>query len=166
MSFQTSALLVSWVAILLLALVVSGLVRQVHTLTRGAPMAARRVGLAAGTPAPRFEELVPAVAGPLVLMFAGAGCRICAELLPEAARRAGPGVTVRALYPAEVPADAPRPDGALASVHGSAAELFQLYQVVATPYAVLVGADGRVIESLPLGSVDALRDLFDRVGSS
>ena len=35
MSFQTSALILSWIAILLLALVVSGLVRQVHALSNG-----------------------------------------------------------------------------------------------------------------------------------
>lgn len=35
MDFVTSALLLSWVAIALLALVVSGLVRQVHQLSRG-----------------------------------------------------------------------------------------------------------------------------------
>lgn len=162
MSFTVSALLLSWVAIALLALVVSGLVRQVHALTTGGAdaVSARRIGPVAGAPAPRFDELAPTVPGPLVLLFAGEGCRTCAQLLPAAADTAGAGVTVRALYPAAVPPDAPPPGGALASVRGAAAELFQLYHVVATPYAVLVGADGRVVESRPLGSADALRGLL------
>ena len=164
MSFQTSALLLSWVAILLLALVVSGLVRQVHALTRGTlPGAALpRVGPVVGGPAPRFDALAPDVPGPLLLMFAGEGCRTCTTLLPEAAERAGPGLTIRVCYPGPVPADAPPPGGAIATVHGDEAELFRLYQVVATPYAVLVGVDGRVAESLPVGSADALHGLLDR----
>jgi hypothetical protein len=47
MTFQTSALILSWVAILLLALVVSGLIRQVHALAAGP----RRVGPRPGAPA-------------------------------------------------------------------------------------------------------------------
>jgi len=162
MSFQTSALLLSWVAILLLAFVVSGLVRQVHALTAGAASVARRVGPAVGAPAPRFEPLAPAVPGPLVLVFAGEGCRTCGSLLPRAAQHAGPGVTIRVCYPGAVPADAPEPRGALAEVHGGEAELFQLYQIVATPYGVLVDAAGRVVEALPIGSADALHGLLDR----
>src|ERR671922_19038 len=51
MSFQTSALLVTWAVLLLLALVVAGLVRQVHALGRGVPQAAA-LGPAPGSPAP------------------------------------------------------------------------------------------------------------------
>ncbi len=167
MSFQTSALLLSWVAILLLALVVSGLVRQVHALTTGAGgTAPQRVGPVVGAPAPRFDVLAPARPGPLVLVFAGEGCRTCTTLLPDAAGRAGPGVTVRVLYPDAVPADAPGPSGAIASVRGGSAELFRVYQVVATPYAVLVGADGRVAEALPVGSPDALHGVLDRAAEA
>ncbi|HEY0636019.1 MAG TPA: hypothetical protein VGD67_00080, partial [Pseudonocardiaceae bacterium] len=68
MSFQTSALLLSWVAILLLALVVSGLVRQVHALTSGNAALGRRVGPAVGTAAPRWAELAPAAPVPTLLL--------------------------------------------------------------------------------------------------
>jgi len=154
MSFQTSALLLSWVAILLLALVVSGLVRQVHGLTAGAGPAARGIGLPAGTPAPDFDLLAPPSPGPLVLLFAGTDCRTCAALLPSAVAMAGPGVTLRVLYPDAVPAGAP------SAARGGAADLFRSYGVIATPFGVLVDATGRVRGCVPVGSVDALRRLL------
>lgn len=186
MSFQASALLLSWVAILLLALVVSGLVRQVSALTAGsAGGPGRGIGPAAGTPAPDFRRLAPPSPGPLVLLFAGTDCRTCQALVAEAAgiveaitgagattadaagkaeaagSAAEAGVAVRVLYPAAVPATAPTwPAGALVGVHGDAADLFGSYRVPATPFAVLVDRGGRVRRSVPLGSVDALRALL------
>jgi len=44
-SFETSALVVTWVALLLLAFVVAGLVRQVHALSSGAGARPARTGL-------------------------------------------------------------------------------------------------------------------------
>ncbi|MBM0256965.1 hypothetical protein [Micromonospora sp. 4G55] len=69
MSFQTSALILSWIAILLLALVVSGLVRQVHALSTGTVGRPGSVGLRPGSPAPRFRDLAPPSPATLVLLF-------------------------------------------------------------------------------------------------
>lgn len=164
MSFQTSALILSWVAILLLALVVSGLVRQVHALSTGlagptAPPAT--VGLRPGAPAPGLDEL-GAAGGPLLLLFLSADCRTCAGVLGEAVRHAGGEVALRVLYAGAIPAAAA---GLLVPVHGEAAELFDRYDAIATPFAVVVDGAGRVQRSEPVGSPAALRALLERIGA-
>ncbi|MEU4565280.1 hypothetical protein [Micromonospora sp. NPDC023956] len=163
MSFQTSALILSWIAILLLALVVSGLVRQVHALSSG--MVQRRpesVGLSAGTPAPGFTRLAPtAPAVPLVLLFLDPDCGTCGEVLSEAADQAGrDGLEFRVLYRDDAPA---RAAGLPVTVLDGEAELFDRYDALATPFATVVDPAGRVLRAEPLGSRAALRRLLDAV---
>jgi hypothetical protein len=159
MSFQTSALILSWVAIALLALVVSGLVRQVHTLSAGPARPAEPVGLAPGAAAPGLDLLAAGASGPVLLLFLSADCRTCTGVLAEAARHTG-AVTLRALYAGPAPAtDLP------VSVHGGQAALFERYDAIATPFAVLVDPSGRVVRSEPVGSPAALRTLLDRVAT-
>jgi hypothetical protein len=167
MSFETSALLVSWVAIALLALVVSGLVRQVHALTSG-HVHGGEVGPRTGSPAPALSRLGSGQAG-TVLLFLSEGCGPCEEILDEAASLAAGAaahdVAVRALYPSTAPslprAPSADPPADLTLLDGEAT-LFEQYMIPATPFAVLVDATGRVARSEPLGSRRALRQLLDR----
>ncbi|NDU74039.1 hypothetical protein GWI34_15535 [Actinomadura sp. DSM 109109] len=147
MSFQNSALLLSWVAILLLALVVAGLVRQVHALGQGA---ARPTGLgpAVGTPAPAFDRL-----GPGLLLFLDRECGVCADVLDAVP----PGRPLHAVFAGPPPDGPPRPG--VTVLAGEQDGLFADYGVPATPFAVLVGADGRVRAAEPVGSPEALRAL-------
>ena len=112
MSFQTSALILSWIAILLLALVVSGLVRQVHAMSSG--LVQRRpesVGLRPGSPAPGFARLAPVPpAAPLVLLFLDPDCGTCAEVLAEATGQVDRAdLEFRVLYRDSAPAQAAAP---------------------------------------------------------
>lgn len=162
MSFTTSALLVSWVAIGLLALVVSGLVRQVHALTSGAAGGFRaQLGPRTGAPAPQHAELAGGEAGTLLLLFLSDECRSCAEVLAETARLAPEiataGVLPRALYRSSSRPQAPFP------VRVDATLLFDAYAVPLTPFAVVVGDGGRVLRSEPIGSGAALRELVEQV---
>jgi hypothetical protein len=164
MSFQTSALILSWIAILLLALVVSGLVRQVHALSRAVVI--RRpesVGLPPGTPAPGFVALAPVPPATLVLLFLEPDCGTCTEMLEEAvAQTDRDGFALRALYRGEIPPHlAGRPVRAL----GGQAELFERYDAVATPFATVVDRTGRVLRSGPAGSPAALRHLLGHISS-
>ncbi|HVQ91858.1 MAG TPA: hypothetical protein VMU51_12565 [Mycobacteriales bacterium] len=175
MSFQTSALILSWVAILLLALVVSGLVRQVHVLSSGLVRPAGRggstgpVGLAPGALAPGLDLLGTDRSGPVLLLFLSADCHTCSAVLTEAAHLTGSArltgaaqdagdLSVRALYAGPAPAT----DLGI-GVYGGQAELFERYDAIATPFAVLVDPSGRVVRSEPVGSPAALRTLLDRV---
>jgi hypothetical protein len=144
-SFQTSALIVTWVALLLLACVVAGLVRQVHALSAGGPRAVR-AGLRPGDQAD--------VEGPAVLLFLRATCTTCVDALAEAAA-AVDRLPVLALYEGQAP-DPPPGVTALRDQGHRFAE----YGALATPFAVLVGADGRITAAAPVGSRAAVRDLL------
>ncbi|MUN36077.1 hypothetical protein [Actinomadura litoris] len=147
MSFQDSALLLSWAAILLLALVVAGLVRRVHALGGGA-RGPGALGPAAGARAPAFDRL-----GPGLLLFLDRDCGACADVLAAAGDLGGP---LHAVFAGPAP-DAPRVPGTVLTFERDG--LFADYRVPATPFAVLVGEDGRVRASEPVGSPDALREL-------
>jgi hypothetical protein len=162
MSFQTSALILSWVAILLLALVVSGLIRQVHALSAGGGQRPGSLGPPPGSPAPGIDLLAPDRRRPVVLLFLSENCRTCAEALDEAGRAGPGGVPVRALYAGAGPAatgDQPVP------IDSGQAELFERYDVIVTPFAVVVDRTGRVVSAEPVGSGAALRGVLDRAGA-
>jgi hypothetical protein len=164
--FMTSALIASWAAILLLGLVVSGLVRQVHQLSRGAPSAGRapaRLGLHPGTPAPQAAELFGTdLTDGGVLLFLSADCRTCQDVLAEVGRRvhAPGGPAFRALYSGPAPQTAAA-GKAPVPLQGGREDLFAAYDALATPFAVTVATDGRVLRSVPLGSPAALTELLD-----
>jgi hypothetical protein len=158
MSFQTSALIVTWAALLLLALVVSGLVRQVHALSSGGARRADRLGLRPGSPAPNVDQL--GIRPPAVLLFLSEDCHTCTNVLDEAGRLDGNGLELHALYVGSVP---PGSDVQPIAVHGWQAELFERYDAIVMPFAVVVGHDGRVVGSEPLGSPQALRSLLSRL---
>lgn len=156
MSFETSALLLSWVAILLLALAVSGLIRQVHGLANGGARP-DSTGLRPGSRAPGLDRLTRDRTGPVLLLFLDTGCRTCAEVLGEAASIRPAQITLRFLYAGPAPAtDTPL------ELHGGQQELFERYDAIVTPFAVLVDAAGRVAWSEPVGSRAALRQLVER----
>ncbi|HEX2417291.1 MAG TPA: hypothetical protein VHJ83_04080 [Micromonosporaceae bacterium] len=158
MTFQTSALILSWVAILLLALVVSGLVRQVHALSNGTTRPTEAIGPPPGSAAPEFRRLAPHHPEPMVLLFLDSDCRTCSEVLAEATRTApAPGVTVRALFRGVAPETGRLP------AHGGEAVLFDRYDAVATPFAVVIDPAGTVVHSEPLGSHTAFRTLLDQL---
>lgn len=157
MSFQTSALILTWVALLLLALVTAGLVRQVHALSSAnSPRHPGVVGPLPGSAAPGVERLAPTL--PAVLLFLSPDCHTCADALAETTRLAGdddPRWSVHALYPDT----APEPVGPV-TAHAHQSGVFAAYDVIATPFAVLVGADRRVAAAGPVGSRTALRSLL------
>lgn len=161
MSFQTSALILSWIAILLLALVVSGLVRQVHALSNGTVPRPESVGLRPGSPAPRFHDLAPPSPTTLVLLFLDHGCATCDQLLDEAAEQVQrTDAVLRVLYRDTVPqqvADLPM------TVLGEQADMFDRYDAIATPFVVVIDVAGRIRRSEPVGSRLALRHLLDQV---
>jgi len=149
-SFQTSALIVTWVALLLMAFVVAGLVRQVHALSSGAGPRQVPAGLRVGD---RATDL--GVTAPAVLLFLRAGCHTCVEALAEAVEVAGDRFVVAALYEGQAPET---PPGVVA--FADQGHLFATYGALATPFAVLVGADGRLTAAAPVGSRTAVRQML------
>jgi hypothetical protein len=158
MSFETTALLVTWAALVLLALVVAGLVRQVHQLTQGPRT--REPGLRAGTAAPALDLLGAEQGRPTLLLFLSEDCPACQDVFEEALGISG-GLATRAVFAQQAIGADPPPDLRILS---GQEELFTAYQVPATPYGVIVGADGRVRTAEPVGSVRSLRALVTEAG--
>lgn len=164
MDFVTSALIASWIAIALLAFVVAGLVRQVHQLSRsgtggrGAPP--QRAGIEPGRPAPGIGEIA-GEGRTAVLLFLSDTCSTCEQVLAVAndwvEGAGGDGPVVRAVY-AEPSVSAA---GSAVPVLAGRVDLFEAYDALATPYAVIVDTAGRVARSEPVGSPSALLELLN-----
>ncbi|OLF05195.1 hypothetical protein BLA60_37410 [Actinophytocola xinjiangensis] len=150
MSFQTSALIVTWAALLLLAFVVAGLVRQVHALSGGT-----RPVPAGSRPGDRADLAPLGVSAPAVLLFLRSTCHTCTEAVAETVDAVGERLTVVALYESSA---AEVPPGVLA--RADQGHLFAPYGALATPFAVLVGEDGRITAAAPVGSRAAVRQLL------
>lgn len=167
-SFETTALLLTWVAIALLGLAMAGLVRQVHALTNGGQQAgARELGLAVGTAAPEFGRLSPDRDKPTALLFVEEGCGSCTAVLAElraiVAGDQAPPVAFRVIFPGP----ATRAEDSGVPVFTNADDLFVTYRVPAAPLAVLVDPAGRIQRYAPLGSAAALRQLvMDNAGEN
>lgn len=182
MDFMTTALILAWVAILLLALVVSRLVHQLHQLS-GRSRRQASLGLPSGSPVPvplstSVKHTLPngpgSVPGRLIdpdtgttlLLFLSAGCRTCVDVLHEvsawAARTTEAEFAAAVLYAGPVP---PEASEATVPVLSGQAELFAAYDVPATPFAVVV-SDGRVARCEPLGSREKARLLLDELDAS
>ncbi|WP_051834595.1 hypothetical protein, partial [Streptomyces sp. NRRL S-15] len=154
MDFTTSALIASWAAIALLALVVSGLIRQVHQLSRTQPQRPGRVGIAPGAQAPGLDEARTDPAGldglltpgrAALLLFLDADCRTCGQVLAEAGAwtvRQGDAAApqVLGLYAGA----GPQADEGAVPVRDHRPELFTAYDIPATPYAVAIDPERRI----------------------
>lgn len=158
MSFETTALLVTWAALALLALVVAGLVRQVHHLTR--PPRTPELSLGTGVAAPAMDRLFPEPGQATVLLFLGDECPACEDVFQEALSLTG-APPMRAIF-ADGALDG-EPPANLRILTGQA-EMFETYQIPATPFAVIVGADGRIRRAEPVGSVHTLHVLAAEAG--
>lgn len=158
MTFGAAESLLQWVAIGVLALAVSGLLRQLHSLVAAhAPRALAPVGLEVGTLAPRLPALVGMGVEPILILFMDTGCATCDRVKPDISRltELGDIGTVFALYAGDS-------DGELGNnlrVVDQQTEAFALYRVPLTPYGVGVDANGIVLVSGPIGSREALRDM-------
>lgn len=161
MGFETTVLLLTWVAIALLAFVVSGLVRRVHHLSTGVRTA--ELGPAPGSAAPEFGRLsagTTGTAGRTLLLFLDADCGVCPQVLAElrdVLAGVGRPPAVAALFAG--PALEGGHEGV--AVFADEAALFDEYRIPAVPFAVLVDGSGRVRTARPVGSPGALRDLLE-----
>lgn len=161
MTFTASALVLAWVAIVLLALGLAGLLRQVNLLTRqaetgthGAGPAAGRGGAGARTTRDlvgfRLPEEDVARLRPGVVLFVAPGCSSCGQTLdllaadPLVARGAVPltVVSTGSCPPQDGPDAAPwacLPEGR---------ELMNRLMVPATPYLLALDVSGTVRDTL------------------
>lgn len=154
MAFRDSALLLAWIAIVLLAFGMSGLIRQMRVMANGMSVQPRRIGR--GLPIPSG----PGVEATVVL-FAEAGCSACEAVAPEATRMAS------RLRAQGAPVDL------LAVFSGSATEGWHGMQtleeranwfddagVSMTPYFVAQSTSGVVLDAGPVRSHGHLKEVI------
>jgi hypothetical protein len=163
MSFYGSALLLAWVAIVLLGLTVSGLVRQVHALSSGHQPERLEVDLLTGTQAPTVDGLVWDRQRTNVLLFVDASCHSCAQVLPyldTLSEETTSDTAFTALFVGH--------DGGFRTDHVRVltrqASAFEQYQVPLTPFGVKVSSEGVLIAAAPIGSDKMLKDFVERGG--
>jgi hypothetical protein len=146
-TFEQSALILAWAAILLLALAMSGLMRQVHALTNAQHGGSHRaVGPATGMVAPEIPGLQAGVRS--LLLFVDRGCPSCDQALDALTISSGNGDAIRVALYRDVPP--PSRDG-LVTV-GHAEPVFSALGVTVTPTAVALDEQRRVIASAPAGT--------------
>lgn len=150
-TFLTSAVILAWIAILVLAFGMAGLLRQIHGLAAGevqsvlpttGPASGKRVHPSSGLPD----------IGRGLLLFVGEECQVCSRVLPPVLSRHRDGWSDRTVLVTGGQAEAlnKKISAGYQVIEGKRA-LFEYYAVPATPFAV-ASRDGVVTESSPVGS--------------
>jgi hypothetical protein len=160
-SLTLAALFVTWVAVALLGLIAVGLHIRVQQLESGSRQR---------EPAVPFGHLLGRTLGdllngstpsplPRLLLFVSSGCPVCRQLLSEL-RATDWDVPAAIVWTdaAEVPPAMPRgialvPDGPKVSA---------ALGVRVTPFALVLGRDGRIAQASPVNSLAPLRDALER----
>ncbi len=147
MTTATAALVLAWIAIVLLALATAGLLRRVEQLSaRTTAPAEARHEPARGLQVPMATHLAAFAGGrdDVLLLFASPSCATCqaavdAIVAAEPAGRVGVVVREADAGPLEVP-------GTWVT-RTSAVDLFRVLRVPATPYLVRLGPDGTIADA-------------------
>ena len=161
MSVRDAALVLSWLAIAILAFALAGTMRQLRTMST----AVRGLLNGRALPAQKGTAPLPSISGwgrqdaPTLLVLAASDCTSCAELLPkldDISRSHAGRLDVAVAYKDH------GQDLEHARVLRNQSDLFDLLNVPFTPYGLAVSAGGEVLEATPVGSSDRLMHLAER----
>jgi hypothetical protein len=161
MTLEASALILAWLAIALLSFAVAGLARQLRILANAGERNTR-IGPPIGKPAPAFSSFVGNAPGTKMLLFVDAICPSCIKALNVADQLSFdyPNLRFIAVFDGEPNGYQPE----RVQVIPNASEAFGDYRVAVKPLAVVVGGDGSVLGSQPIGGEDALRGFAKEAG--
>jgi hypothetical protein len=161
MDFQTSALILAWMAILVLALAMSGLLRQVQALSRSrAPQ--WQIGPPVGSVAPPLRPDDQWGSDTVtVALFLDRACEACRQSL-QLAEQFAVSNAGRLRFLAVFPEGANGHQQRQVEVIENADEAFTKYQIPVTPFGVVIGPDGRIVQTSPLGSESLFNQLVER----
>lgn len=157
MDFQSTALLLAWVAIVILSFAVAGLLRQLQLLASADVEAqpARRMGPEIGQS--MSEENVPGGPGRRLVLFVDDSCVSCRGLITDLSATAVPiQPPVSLVFPGG------RIDGSPEALptYEHQTTLFDRLHVPVTPFAVVIDEHERVEAAEPVGSANRLRRLL------
>lgn len=170
MNVDDAALVLAWIAIVLVALAVSGVVRQIRVLTAGDRGVGRIAGPRAGSilKVQGLGGLVPEDQ-PLVVIFMRKGCSSCQVIAPTLSAAAD---QYREKYELVVAYEGARgheylsANGRRLAVLEHQDDLFNAANVFAAPYAVAVDSTGRVMASGPVGSPERVTEFMESIEGS
>ncbi len=163
MSFGASAMVLTWLAILFLALAVAGLIRQVRILARSLPESRISFHAARGAEfAARSARLV---------LFLDTECRTCDALEPdlkELIQLPQPEIVLAfkgsAVWPWLTESTTGNGHGTNPVIVPEARVLFEKFHVRLLPYLVALDRDDRVLAAQPIGSSSVLRTVISHFG--
>ncbi|HEX8627818.1 MAG TPA: hypothetical protein VF755_06580 [Catenuloplanes sp.] len=148
MTTTTAALVLAWIAIVLLTLATAGLLRRVEQLSSRGALQAEPGEPVRGLQLPMSTYLGDLAGGPaeVLLLFVSPSCATCQTAI-DSIVAAGPGGDYRIAVVTRDAAFEPLsvPDGWTRLT--SALGLFQILRVPATPYLVRLGPDGTIIDT-------------------
>lgn len=164
MSFTASALVLTWIALLFMGLVISGLVRQVHQLQQALrrSVGGQISGGAVGMTPPSVHGID--MAAVKLLIFLDDECQSCARLLTQLDSSLPPGgarSNIALVYRRSV---SPYAETVGTQTAGNADELFRAVGVTAIPFAASISSQGRIEEARPIGSISQLRSMLTVIG--
>lgn len=155
MSVETSALVLAWIAILVLAFAMAGLLRRIELMREDLVVPGHRVGLPPGTDARGLLPIELDQHLPTLLLFADATCDSCETVLPELSRFAervdGDAAVLIVSRPPGLRTDC----SAVKTVVDDAP--FDDFRITLVPAAAGIGRGGSLITTEPVGSVDRIR---------
>ncbi len=157
MSFEATALVLAWGAIVLLAFAMAGLLRQVKALSAAlVGEAPEGVGPARGQRVPRELLAGPGSNGGSadLLIFMERDCPGCAAIAPELEHLGETSDVPISLVFAE--RAKPMGNGRFRVLEDMSAT-FERLQIPATPFAVRVSGEGEIADAAAIGSPEALR---------
>jgi hypothetical protein len=161
-SFVLAALAVSWIAVVLLALIAANLHFRLVHLERSLPAGESRAPFGHLLGRSLVEVLGPRVPPATRLAFVLASdCSSCERILAELGK-AGGGARVALLWRDATPSLPPLPPGV--TVLDDGPRVSRELGVGVAPFALSADPSGRIARATPVGSVDALADLLSDAG--
>lgn len=162
MSFQAAAIALAWLAIIILAFAMAGILRGMRFLIEGRVPQPLDSGPPLGSSVPNFvADLAGAEATRAVLMFADTYCDACERILPEFAELAEANEDIRFIVLFRGSANGfanPR-----VAIRDGQADTFDRLRVTFTPFLVGVDSNGTVVDSAPGGSPERLQVFVGRL---
>lgn len=163
LSFSATSEVLSWFAIAILAMAWAGTIRQVKGLQARQLPRALGVGPRLGSVAPSIDTVPFQADRPTFLLFADTECGACERVIPafaNASSKLEGQASFAVLFRSSVAAEL-NPFGTLHTA-ADQAQAFARYNVSMTPFGVLVGSDGRILDASPVGSPERLEQLVLR----
>ena len=161
MSFADSALMLAWIALVLLALGLSGVIRQIHSLTRDV----RHLSLGPRVSRSQKDQVLKELTGKIpsdgtaVLLFVERDCEICESRIRDF-EQAAEEIRSETFFAVVYSNGTETVASDRVAVLGGQQQLFNMLGIRITPFGLVIGEGLHAIDGRPVGSAKAVRELI------